>query len=556
MKSCKFFARRGNYDISSQDHLCQSKKEQLPTVQRQPNARESNAAAERSYIMNNMTRGKTFSIFTITDSLSSLISLFVGVVLARLLSQTNLGIYREVSFVFSFVTPFMLLELPTATLYFLPRFKGEERWLYIKSTYIFSIVVGIAFILLFFFLSPLLEAKGTKVQGTANLFILISIAAPFTFLVSFFRQILITIRELKILFSFGIVYALCSFLPIAAYFLASNEGQKLEFIILAVVTQSVIGAAIAVSYFLRSKAKQKDSFKLSLRKLFCFIQQNWREQLRYSIYFVARLPMALLSKDFAKLIIMGYLSANSFAVYTIGAVVIPFLPTLRTALVNTLVPEIADKYHETGGISKETLHVWRRAIQLTALIIIPAFVFLEIFSYEFIVGLYTTKYIDSVPIFQAFLFLIPSYLLTFDIFLQGTGNTKPIFVSSIIFLIVNVILSLFLLKFLGLVGPAIGTVIANFVSAAYLWSESRKVIGEAPFGAAVRKHFLQIFVESLIAAIVTKSILFITCANLSYLMQFFIGLAASSCIVLIIWYFSYRETLRDFWKLARAMLKR
>jgi len=503
-----------------------------------------------------VTRAKTFTVFTITQTFTTLIGLFVGIALARLLSKADLGIYREVLFVFSFVVPFLLLELPTAVLYFLPRFKGKERGLYIESTYIFSIIAGIVFILLFFFLSPVFEDYGTKLEGTANLFILISIAAPFAFIVLFFRQILVTIRELKTLFYFGIIYACLSALPIAAYFLAGSEEQRLKFLILAVVAQSVIGAIIAISWFLRSKAKQHDRLKLSLRKPLGFIRRNWREQFRYSIYLVARLPMVLLAQDFDRLLIMGFLSASSFAVYTIGAVNIPFLPTLRAALVNTLVPEVADKYHETGEVPTESLHAWRRAIQLTALIIIPAFVFLEIFSHECIVGLYTMNYAESVPIFRAYLFLVPSYLLSFAIFLQGTGHTKPIFISSIIFLIMNVALSLVLLKFLGLVGPAIGTVVANFIGAGYLWKESRKVIGGEPYGAVVGKDLLRILAESLIAGIIIKVILFFTCADLGYLMQLGIGLAGSSGLVLIIWYFCRRDTLRELWTLARGMLRR
>lgn len=266
--------------------------------------------------------------------------------------------------------------------------------------------------------------------------------------------------------------------------------------------------------------------------------------------------MVLLAKDFDRLIIMGFLSVDSFAVYTIGAMRIPFLPVLRTSLVNTLVPEVAEGYHETGKVPGESLHAWRRAIQLTALIIIPAFIFLEIFSNEFILGLYTTKYTESVVIFQVFLFLVPSYLLSYGIFLQGTGRTKPILYQSVIFIVLNVILSLVLLKFLGLVGPAIGTVIANFIAAGYLWNESRKVIGEEPFGAAVRNDLLWILAESLFAGILMKLVLIFACADLNYPIQFVIGFLGSGGLLLIIWYFRRRNSLKEIRALVKGVIKR
>ena len=518
---------------------------------------KKNKTDSKSYTDDNIVRGKAFSVFTITDAISSLIVLISGVILARLLPKTQLGIYREITFVYSFVVPFMLLEFPTAILYFLPRFKGEDRWHYIGFTYLYSVIAGIVFILIFFFLSPFFETYGTKVNGTASLFLLISIAAPFTFITTFFRQILITIRELKTLFFFGMVYALLSFLPVLAYFFAINNRTELQvYLIFAVLIQNAICSMLSIYWFISNKERKYDLPQLNLHKLLKFSIQTWKEQFNYSIYFVARLPMVLLAKDFAKLIIMGFLSADSFATYTIGAVVIPFLPTLRTALVNTLVPEVAKEYHETCKISRKTLNVWRRATQLLAFIIIPAFVFLEVFGYEFIVGLYTKKYINSVPIFRVFLILIISYLFGYDIFLQGIGRTRPIFISSIIFLATNISTSLVLFKYFGLIGPAIGTIIANFISAAYLWNEARKVLGEEPFGSVLRKSFLKIFIESLLAAIIMKSILFFAGFALNYLIQLAIGLVGSACLVLLIWYFRYPDILIELISLAKIISKK
>ena len=503
-----------------------------------------------------MSREKTFAVLSIIDSLSAVIGIFVSIALTRLLSQTNLGIYNEVLFVFSFVVPFMLLELPTAMLYFLPRYKGADRGLHIESVYIFSIISGIIFILMFFLLSPILESYGTKVGGTAILFILISLAAPFVFVVTFFRYILIAIRELKTLLYFGIIYGLLSALPIAAFVLADGDERRLEYLILAMVAQNIIGATIAVWWFLRSNIRKDSLLEFSLRKPFKFIKEHWREQFKYSIYLVANLPVVLLAKDCDRFIIMGFLSVNSFAIFTIGAVRIPFLSMLRSSLVNVLVPEVAKGYSQTGKVPKESIHAWRKAIRLTALIIIPSFVFLELFSREFIIGMYTTKYADSVVIFRAVLFLVPSYLLSYGIFLQGTGHTKPILYQSIIFIVLNLVLSLILLKFIGLVGLAIGMVLATIVSSGYIWLEVKKVIGEEPFGVIVRNDLLRILAESVGVVILAKLVVVFTCAKLGYPAQFLIGFAVSSGLLLIIWYFCRHDSLNEILVFVKSVLKR
>lgn len=262
---------------------------------------------------------------------------------------------------------------------------------------------GVFLILLFSVLAYPLERFTTKTGGTAILFILISISAPFLFILSFFRQILIAIRELKTLMLFSIISGVLQILPIIAIFLTANSQKVLQLIILATVLQSIISSAIAITWLLRVK-KREDKKNPRTMTLKGFVKRNWREQFRYSGYLIARLPIALLQQYFDRFLITGLFSPIAFATYTIGAKNIPFLPMFRTSLVNTLAPEISEEYHKTKQVSGKSLEAWRKGIRLTALIIIPVFVFLEIFSYEFITGLYSIKYAEAVSIFRVYLF--------------------------------------------------------------------------------------------------------------------------------------------------------
>jgi hypothetical protein len=56
--------------------------------------------------MKTQEKTKTFIALTVTDMFNFLVGLFASIVMARLLTKADLGVYRETQFVFSFLAAF------------------------------------------------------------------------------------------------------------------------------------------------------------------------------------------------------------------------------------------------------------------------------------------------------------------------------------------------------------------------------------------------------------------------------------------------------------------
>jgi O-antigen/teichoic acid export membrane protein len=59
------------------------------------------------------------------------------------------------------------------------------------------------------------------------------------------------------------------------------------------------------------------------------------------------------------------------------------------------------------GRHDEVQRLLREGVRKLSLIVLPCFVFLFAYAYDFITVLFTTEYAKSVPVFRIYLFLVP-----------------------------------------------------------------------------------------------------------------------------------------------------
>ncbi len=498
---------------------------------------------------------KTFIALTVTDLLNFLVGLFASIVMARLLTKADFGIFRETQFVFSFLAAFFLFELPAAILYFLPRFKEDEQKVYLLALTLLGIISSLVMILIFLIFSESFESYFAKTTGTAPLFLLASLSAPFFMLFTFYRQIFITLKKSRITLHLNLINSLLGILPIAATFYFLDNPKIVFYLILTGVAQSLVPALLAL-YYVFFDTFSSSPFRVRFRDVGDFVRKNLKDHWRYIWPLILPLPISLLAKNFDRWLIVGALSTEAFAIYVIGAKQIPMIGILRNAFMNISIPEISAEYHRSGKVPASALESWRKGIGLLALVFLPVFVFLEIFSPEFIVGLYSDKYAQSVPIFQVYAFSIPYFLLSFGYFIQGTGKTQKVLIANIVYFGTIFILCSVLIKIFRLVGPALGIMAGNFAMAGYYWWEERKIIGGEVLGSKLRKELLSILAEALIAGIIFKIGLWLLAPDLNQLLKLGIGLAGSSLLLLLIWKFRREESLREIWNVLLRIAKR
>src|SRR5690606_32838328 len=82
--------------------------------------------------------------------------------------------------------------------------------------------------------------------------------------------------------------------------------------------------------------------------------------------------------------------------------------------------------------------------------------------------IFNPKFAESATIFNIYLLIIISRLLLPQTLLNGLQITKPIIIAALMELILNVSLSLILVKYFGINGIAFGTFIAYLFEKIYL----------------------------------------------------------------------------------------
>lgn len=150
-----------------------------------------------------------------------------------------------------------------------------------------------------------------------------------------------------------------------------------------------------------------------------------------------------------------------FALYRYGAKELPIIFTLANTLSQAMTVSIAhnleDGLAELKEKSAKLMH-WFFPVTMVLMIISP-------YLYRFV---FNESFLYSAIIFNIYLLLIIPRVLFPQTVLTGTGNTRFLLISSILEIIINVSLSIYLAGKLGLAGIAAGTFISSMFDKIFL----------------------------------------------------------------------------------------
>ena len=168
-----------------------------------------------------------------------------------------------------------------------------------------------------------------------------------------------------------------------------------------------------------------------------------------------------LSFHIDKIIVSVLGSAAEFAIFSNGAMEVPFIGIITGSVTSIAVAVIAKKIKEKKVI--EAVNLFKVCTSLTAVLIFPLFTFLLLFSDFLIVALYSSAYEESATIFSIYILAMPVRIIGFSSIIIALGMSHELLVRSITELGMNIILSLFLYENSGYLGVAWATVITTYL---------------------------------------------------------------------------------------------
>lgn len=391
------------------------------------------------------------AIIVTGNLLNAVLGMAGGLILVRVLVQRDYGTYAQAFLIFSTLSSVFLVGLPESIYYFVPQYSTNKKKAFIFQTYVLAVSFGLIF--------GVFLIIGRKWVGTAfdnpNLS---SILLPFSFFVALslpvalLRPILISMERHRAAAAGGILSDMSVLATIVTTALMHFSVYK-------------IFCAIAIVAGLR--------LSLMLGYIVCIfsgIKIEWqgkllKEQFAYSGPLAFSTVLGIFTGRVDSIVISSVYPPEKYAIYNVGAREVPFVDIITYSVGSVLLSHLVVHYAEKRYA--EFISLWHESIRKVALIMLPLFAFLLVYARPFITVLFTERYTASVAPFVIFLFLLPLRVTAYGNIVRAMGLTKPLVLGAVITGISTIILNLSLIRLVGFIGPAIATVLTNYLLAGY-----------------------------------------------------------------------------------------
>lgn len=391
-------------------------------------------------------------------NISAAINLILPLVLVRLFTPESMGIYK-IFFLYLGLIPFLTMAGgPLHSVYYWIGKKNHNAE-FIQSTWIatnfLSIVFVIPLVLISYLFRSHLPLEFYQILILIFCSVLVCPSAHYAEVCMAKGQ---TIKSSMISLSFELIKTI-GFIFIA--WKHKNIDYLFSYYLIIMSLSFIVMNTLAyydkVISFNIDYAKVKDVFKYSL-----------------PISFSSGLLFIIEKSD--QLILSIFLSAENFAFFSMGSLLIPPLYLLESAIQKKLIPNLAKEYeeHNYTAMAKSV----SKAIEDMGFLIIPSIFGLIFFAYPIIKILYTDQYREAAIYLQIFSLSYFFLLIPHDSILRASGKTKMILKTYTIFTPISILLLLLTAKYTNALTTLAVALVLKFMPKLYCFSICAKVINQ------------------------------------------------------------------------------
>lgn len=394
--------------------------------------------------MKSLTR--TAGMLSGVESLRFLLKSIIGIVLARMLSLEDYGSYRQLFLIYTTFSTILLVGIPQSMLYFLPKleFIGDTKR-YISRIVDFISVLGLVFGLGILIFSGLISARFAN-PSLRTLLLLFAVYPVFMFVNQIYSFIMLGLKRTEAVMKFSLLGVVCDVFFILATAFVTRD--------LTMIVLAVIASAFIQWVYVRLQLRDYNT-------TYKWDKEFYASQLRYSLPLGLSSIIGILAIQLDKIVISGVFTPAQFAIFSIGAMELPFIGILNNSVNSVILPHLS-----ATGDKSESIRLYRGSIRKNALLIFPIAVLSFILASDVLTLLYGIDYEAAAPFFRVYLCTILVRIASYGIIFQALGKTKYILYNAVFTLVGNLILNLILVKTsLGMMGPAVATVIITYASA-------------------------------------------------------------------------------------------
>jgi O-antigen/teichoic acid export membrane protein len=368
-------------------------------------------------------------------------SFAIGILLARLFAPAVFGTYKQFFLVYGTLYGLAQFGMAESLYYFVPRHPARTGR-YVCNALITLAFAGIGCLAV---LSAFRAQIATSLSNSplADYMVLLGLYLTFM-LMSTVLEIILVSRKRHV--TAAMTYA------------GSDIARTLLFILPALFFTSLYAVFVGATLFaaIRLVVLTAALWKKYGRE-FRIDVTLWRSQLAYALPFALAVSVEIVQVNYHQWVVASTFDAATFAIYAIGCMQIPLVDLIMTSTVNVLMVKMA----EESADGSMAVSLWHDTVVRLAFLLVPLTVFLLVSARDLIIGLFTTTYAASVPIFMIWTLAILPNILAVDAVLRVYAQTRFLLVMNLVRLtFVAASIGWFLSAF-GLGGAVLVTFIAT-----------------------------------------------------------------------------------------------
>jgi len=374
--------------------------------------------------------------------------------LARAMGTQEFGSFQQV-FIFSAAFIILMLGIPEALYFFLPRLTDDERPRFIGQTLAILALAGTACAVLFWFGAPLLSGiqDNPVIIGRMRLF---GIYGAFYIAAAFTDPFFINYGRIGYLFVVNTVHALF-FLGITVWYVAAKGSADTLFVSMAVFG----GVRYLLSLYLLSRMRSV------LGPIRFFGGRSMALLLlSFSLPVMMSTTVEILSRWLDKYVVSFFFGTEALGIFYVGAMEIPFIGVIVSSIYSVVSPVLNTRRHE--GDTAGFVRLASKTLSFTAKIVWPLFAWFIVFADHIILLVFTEQYRQAILPFRVYLAMMPLRIASYGVLVIALGRPRLVFWSAAIALGVNFVLNIVFAQTMGMVGPAVATVVSSYFHVALL----------------------------------------------------------------------------------------
>lgn len=392
--------------------------------------------------------------------LSLVLGFVLPLILVRVLTKNDYGLYAQFNVILSFCTVFFSFGLSSELYYSYPLANQREKRILVFQSLMMLFVAGI--IAVFILYIPAVKDYFITDDSFISCYVYLAIAVLLSVPEILITSLYVLNNDNKTSATF---LPLMTVLRVLLILILYGIYPQIETVFVAIIIGSLIKLFYVVMYACKVINKNKNGNGNG--KLFDI--RILKSQLRYSLPLGFASSVRIFVQQLDKLIILSFVSPAVYAIYSIAFYGVPGLTQVYLSISQVYIPRMSIAYKEKdlNGL----IELYHSMVSKTLSYTIPIIFIIILFSDPIVPFVFSDKYIDSVPYFQI-------YLLTFIVssigcgnILRATGETKRSLMAYVYTALVMIPFTYFAIKFYYLNGAitsaTIGAVLPKLLLAVF-----------------------------------------------------------------------------------------